>query len=453
MSPPGKSSLAESLALLPDSHRQQILQNLSEPEASLLLHDWRGFWARPNQIQPPGDWLFWVLKAGRGFGKTRVGAETVREWAEDPTERILLVAPVASDVRETMIEGPSGLMQCYPPGRRPEYNPSRHLITFPSGAIGITRSADEPERLRGPQFTKFWADEICSWRFIEDAWAQIMFGFRLPTKRLRGVITSTPKPIKTFIEILANPATVVTSASSYENRANLSQTYYQQVIAPYEGTRLGRQEILGEVLDDVPGALWKRGMIDATRIRWDSIRWDLLTRIVVAIDPAVSSGESSDETGIVCAALTNSGHCIVLDDLTCKETPFGWARLAVSLLFSRCGDRIVGERNNGGDLVESNLRAVNPNVPYRSVWASRGKAVRAEPVAALYEQGRVHHAGSLGKLEDEMCAFVPGMPAKPSPNRMDALVWAITELFALDGDAGLPVQRQAAGVDYQISPI
>ena len=244
--------------------------------------------------------------------------------------------------------------------------------------------------------------------------------------------------------------TVVTSASSYENRANLSQTYYQQVIAPYEGTRLGRQEILGEVLDDVPGALWKRGWIDAARIGWDQIRWDLNLRIVVAIDPAVSSGESSDETGIICVALTNNGHCVVLDDLSCKDTPLGWGRIAVSLLLNRAGDRIVGERNNGGDLVESNLRAVNPNIPYRSVWASRGKAVRAEPVAALYEQGRVHHAGSLGKLEDEMCAFVPGTPAKPSPNRMDALVWAITELFGLDGEDTRPVvvQRRRRNTRY-----
>lgn len=439
------------MALLPASARLEFLSSLSEPEAQQLLYDWRGFWARPNQIQPDGDWLFWVLKAGRGFGKTRVGAETVREWAEDPTERILLVAPVASDVRETMIEGPSGLMQCYPPGARPEYNPSRHLITFPSGAVGITRSADEPERLRGPQFTKFWADEICAWRFIAEAWSQIMFGFRLPTKRLRGVITSTPKPIKTFTELLANPGTVVTSASSYENRANLSQTYYQQVIAPYEGTRLGRQEILGEVLDDVPGALWKRGMIDATRIRFDTIQWDKLVRIVVAIDPGVSTGENSDPTGIVCAALTNSGHGIVLDDLTCKESPWGWAKIAVSLLFSRHGDRIVGERNNGGDLVESNLRTINPNIPYRSVWASHGKATRAEPVAALYEQGRIHHAGNLSALEDEMCAFVPGLPAKPSPNRMDALVWAFTELFGLDGEKRVETIMSTAR--YQISPI
>ena len=350
-----------------------------------------------------------------------------------------------------MIEGPSGLMQCYPPSARPEYNPSRHLITFPSGAIGITRSADEPERLRGPQFTKFWVDELCAWRFAQEAWDQIMFGFRLPTTQLRGIITTTPKPLPVFTKLLQNSGTVITSASSYENRANLSDAYYRDVIAPYEGTRLGRQEIHGEVLNDVPGALWKRGMIDATRIRLDTIRWDCIVRIVVAIDPGVSTGENSDPTGIICAALTNSGHGIVLDDLTCKESPWGWAKIAVSLLFSRHADRIVGERNNGGDLVEANLRTINPNIPYRSVWASHGKATRAEPVAALYEQGRIHHAGNLALLEDEMCGFVPGMPAKPSPNRMDALVWAFTELFALDAEK--VTQMFVPGGSYQISPI
>jgi phage terminase large subunit-like protein len=312
----------------------------------------------------------------------------------------------------------------------------------------MTRSADEPERLRGPQFTKFWADELCAWRFVQEAWDQIMFGFRLPTGRLRGIITTTPKPIKVFTSLLKNPETVVTSGTSYENRANLSDAYYQGVIAPYEGTRLGRQEILGEVLEDRPGALWKRNMIDAARIRSVDIRWDLITRVVVAIDPGVSNNPTSDPTGIVVAARTLSGHGLVLDDLTTKDTPLGWARIAIAAMFARKADRIVAERNNGGDLVEANLRAVNPDIPYRSVWASRGKLTRAEPVAALYEQGRIHHAGSFASLEDEMCDWEPG---QPSPNRMDALVWAFTELFGLDGE-----ERKGHVVfssQYQISPI
>lgn len=426
-----------------------MLAGLSEDQAYQTLYDWRGFWARKNQLPPEGDWVFWVCLAGRGFGKTRVGAETVREWAEDPSERILMIAPIASDVREVMLEGPSGLLGCYPHSRRPVYNPSRHLVTFPSGAIGITRSADEPERLRGPQFTKFWADELCAWRYAQEAWDQIMFGFRLQSKQLRGVITSTPKPIKTLKKLIAHPRTVVTRGSSYENRINLSEEYYRSVIAPYEGTRLGRQEIDAEILEDIPGALWNRAIIEATRIKFSDVRFELLVRVVVAIDPAVTASETSDETGIVVAGLTPTGHVVILDDLSCKESPLGWARVAVAAYNTRRADRIVGEVNNGGDLVEANIRAVAPNVSYRSVRASRGKALRAEPVSALYEKGRVHHVGILEKLEEQMCSYVPGLPREKSPDRMDALVWAVTELLI---DMEPQVQLHFGELE-QISPI
>ncbi len=436
------NSLAELLSSLPENERIEALAGIPEHQCAIALHDWRGFWARRNQILPGtsgaaisrNDWLFWVLKAGRGFGKTRVGAETVREWAHDSNARILMIAPTASDVREVMIEGESGLLRCYPEDARPVYNPSRHLVMFPSGAIGITRSADEPERLRGPQFNKFWADEFCAWSYPQEAWDQLSFGFRVRGMSLQGVITTTPKPIPVFRTLLASPDTVVTGGSSYENRANLAEAYIERVIKPYEGTRLGRQEINAELLEDIPGALWTHALIDAGKITLGEIRWDMFVRIVVAIDPAVTSGEDSDDTGIVVAALTRSMHVVVLDDLTCRESPLGWARIAIAGLKARRGDRIVGERNNGGDLVESNLRAVDANIPYRGVWASRGKAVRAEPVAALYEQGRVHHVrypeheDRFAKLEDEMCSFVPGIEGK-SPNRMDALVWAVTELL------------------------
>ena len=426
----GKSSWIEYVASHPN--REAILATITEVEAEQLLYDWR-LSARPAQLIPGSpdaeiardDWRYWLVQAGRGFGKTRTGSETTRAWAEDPKARILMVASVAADVREVMIEGPSGLMSCYPPGARPEYNPSRHLVTFPSGAIGITRSADEPERLRGPQFTKFWADELCAWRFAQEAWDQIMFGFRLPTPDLRGIITTTPKPIPVIKKLIAHPGTVVTRGSSYDNRANLSASFFEDVIAPYEGTRLGRQEIHAELLEDTPGALWTRRLIDATRILARDIRWDLLVRIVVAVDPAVTSGEHSAETGIVVAALAQSGHVVIIDDLSVRGTPLEWAKVAVAAYYSRGADRIVGEVNNGGDLVEGNIRGVAPDVAFRAVRASRGKMVRAEPVAALYEQGRVHHAGNLGTLEDQMCTWVPG---DKSPDRMDALVWAVTEL-------------------------
>jgi len=429
----GNYSLAKSLSLHPN--RQQILASLTSRQSEALLWDWR-FWARPAQILPGTegaaltltDWVFWLVLAGRGFGKTRTGAETVREWATDPNERILMIAPTADDVRSTMLEGPSGLLNCYPADQKPDFNPSRHIVTFPSGAIGITRSAEEPERLRGPQFTKFWADELCAWNYPQDAWDQIMFGFRLKTAKLQGVITTTPKPLKVLKDIMSDLSTAVTRGSSYDNRDNLSETYYRKVIKPYEGTRLGRQEINAELLEDVQGALWTRALIDAARIQRSDIRWEMIVRIVVAIDPAVSTTDESDETGIIVAMLARSGHVVVLDDLTCRESPGNWAKIAVAAFKARRADRIIGETNNGGDLVERNIRVEDPNVPFRAVHASRGKMVRAEPVAALYERGMVHHVHEgLVKLEDQMCSYVPGVSRK-SPDRLDALVWAITDL-------------------------
>ena len=421
-----------------------------------MLHDWRGMWARPSQ-QIPGspratisreDWLFWVIQAGRGFGKTRTGAETVRTWAENPRERILMIAPTAADVRDVMIEGISGLQQCYPPDLRPEYEPSKHLVHFPSGAIGITRSAEEPERLRGPQFTKFWADEFCAWKFAKQAWDQIMFGFRVKGPKLQGVITTTPKPLKVFKEIVTDLSTVVTRGSSYENRSNINEVYYEKVIAPYEGTRLGRQEIEAEILEDTPGALWTAALIGQLRVRRQDVRWDMIVRIVLAIDPAVTATEDSDETGMVIAALVKSGHVLVLEDLSMRDSPAAWAKAAVSRFRHEQWpmDLIIGEANNGGDLVERNIRVELANVPYSKVWASRGKVTRAEPVATAYEKGLVHHVGVFPQMEDEMTTFVPG---GKSPNRMDALVYAITELLFPQ-----PVeQRVQIGRTVQISPI
>jgi phage terminase large subunit-like protein len=421
-----------------------------------MLYDWPGFWGRPKQLIPGTrraeiqrlDWVFWLVLAGRGFGKTRVGAETTRTWGENPNERILMIAPTAADVRDTMIEGPSGLLQCYPHGARPNYEPSRRLVTFPSGAVGIIRSADEPERLRGPQFTKFWADEICAWRFIQDAWDQIKFGFRMKSAALQGVVTTTPKPLKVLRELMSNPRTVITRGSSYENRSNLSETYFQEVIAPYEGTRLGRQEINAEILEDTPGALWTSKLIGDLRINRHDVRWELVVRVVVAVDPGVSTNEDSDETGIIVAAVLRSGHVLVLDDLSMKDSPIAWARAAVGVLVHPQwpADRIIGEVNNGGDLVEANIRVASPSAPFSKVWASRGKMVRAEPVATAYERGLVHHVGIFQQLEEEMTTYVPG--AK-SPNRMDALVYAITELLFPQ-----PVeQRVQLAPTVEISPI
>lgn len=430
---PETESLASYLASQPSETRDRIIRSLSDSEAATIQYDWR-FWARRNQLQPgsPGaadprnDWLVWLLLAGRGFGKTRTGGETVREWVSAGARRIHLVGPTASDVRNVMILGESGLMNWFPPNERPRYEPSKHLITFHTGAVAETFSADEPDRLRGPQCSHFWADELAAWRFLQDAWDNLMFGWR-KSDTPKGFISTTPKPLKLLREIIADPSTVTTRASSYENRDNLSPRWFENIIRKYEGTRLGRQELMAEILDDVPGALWTQQIIDAARIKLADVRWEQVIRIVVAIDPAVSNKPESDETGIIVAGLTRSNHVLVFDDLSCKESPLGWASIAVTAYHSKRADRIVGEVNNGGDLVESNIRAVAPDVAFRAVRASRGKAVRAEPVAALYEQGRVHHVGLLPELEQQMTGWSPQSGEK-SPDRMDALVWAVTEL-------------------------
>lgn len=432
MSVQDQYSTLEWLAYANDQQRAEVLEGLSEQQIGALLYDWR-FLARPKQLKPEGTWRYWLVLAGRGFGKTRTGAEAVREWVEEGYRIIHLVAPTSADARDVMVQGESGLLSCFPPDKRPQYEPSKRLITFHNGAIARTFSADEPERLRGPQCEAFWADEVCAWRFAEEAWDNLMFGFRLGNDP-RGCITTTPKPIKLLKDLISHPSAVITKASTYENRANLAPGFFDDVIRRYEGTRLGRQELNAEILEDVPGALWTRQMIEASRLRMDQMRWDLVARIVVAIDPAVSASDESDETGIVVAGITRSGHVLVFDDLTCKSSPLEWAQIAVGAYRTRNADRIIGEVNNGGDLVEANIRTVSPNVAFRAVRASRGKAVRAEPVAAMYEQGRVHHVGSFPDLEDQMCGFVPGSSSK-SPDRMDALVWAITDL-AIDEEVG-----------------
>lgn len=453
------SSPAELLASLPDSERNRLIQGQTEAQLNARLYDWR-FWARPNQLRPgtPGaavsrsDWSYWLLKAGRGFGKTRTGAETVREWIE-AYDLIHLVGPTAADARDVMVQGPGGLLSCFPPHQRPVYEPSKRLVTFHTGAVAHLFSADEPERLRGPQCKKAWADELAAWRFLQDAWDNLCFGLRLGDSP-QVVITTTPKPLKPLKDIIADPGTVLTGGSSYENRANLAPAFFEKIVRKYEGSRLGRQELLAELLEDTPGALWKQQWIDLCRVA--KLPVDIsLTRVVVGIDPAVSSGEESDYTGIVVVALAHTGHLYVLADLSMRDTPAAWAKTALLAYLHNKADRIVGEVNNGGDLVEQNLRGYVASLgqnaqmlPFRKVHASRGKAIRAEPVAALYEQGLVHHIGSFPELEEEMTTWVPGAGMK-SPDRMDALVWAITDMVVQPRDQGVIVVDHA----YQISPI
>lgn len=393
-----------------------------------LEFDWNGFWSRPNQRLPSGDWRTWLILAGRGFGKTRTGAETVRLWS-DKYSRMALVAPTAKDVRDVMVEGESGILAKSPAWNRPLWQRTLSKLTWPNGAVAFTYSADEPERLRGPQHDAAWCDELAAWRYPE-AWDQLMFGMRLGVDP-RTIITTTPRPTELLRSLMKAPTTHVTRASTYENRSNLAPDFLRTIVSKYEGTRIGRQELLAEMLDDVPGALWTREMID--KAQSDASPGAVgreLARVVVGIDPATSANEGSDETGIVVDAVDFAGHGWCLADLSMKGSPREWAQRAVNGFWHFNASLIVAEANNGGDMVRAVIAQVDPRVPVQLVHASRGKIIRAEPIAALYEQGRFHHVRTAGldRLEDQMCSYAPGMLMK-SPDRMDAHVWAAWKLF------------------------
>lgn len=425
-------SAAQHFLRLPPAVRDARIAELTDAECAALNSDW-AFWSRPNQQLPPGDWTTWLILAGRGYGKTRTGAETVREWVKS-NRYVNLIGPTADDARDVMIEGESGILAICPKGERPLYKPSKRLLLWPNGARSLIFTADEPERLRGKQHGKLWGDEIASWRYA-DAWDQARLGLRLGSKP-QAVCTTTPKPTRLIKDLIKDPSTHVTRGTTYENVDNLAPTFLSDIITKYEGTRIGRQELNAEVLDDNPNALWKRKDIDDARVN-DAPE---LSRVVVAIDPAVTSNENSDETGIIVAGRDNQSppHFYVLDDRSLVASPAGWARVAINAYRKWEADRVIGETNNGGEMIESTLRNVDANVAYTAVHASRGKVTRAEPVAALYEQGRVHHVGSLPQLEDQQCDYDPTV-SQASPDRMDALVWAITELSGMRRITGVAV--------------
>ena len=404
---------------MPKADRKATLEEL--PGDQLERYNW---WiieeARDKQLPPLGDWSTCMWLTGRGWGKTRTGAEEVRRRVVDEgMKRIALVAPTAADARDVMVEGESGILSvCHRAKVDVQYEPSKRRITWPdSGAIATTYSADEPERLRGPQHDFAWCDELAAWRYPE-AWDMLMFGLRLGMNP-QCIVTTTPKPKKLIRDLLKDENCVVIRGSTYENRDNLADAFFRQIVKVYEGTTLGRQELHGEILTDIPGALWKRHLIARAED-------PEMQRIVVAIDPAVTNTEDSDETGIIVAG-KGYDQFYVLEDLSGRYTPEGWARQAVTAYHRWEADRIVGEVNNGGDMIESVLRQVDRAVSYKSVRATRGKAVRAEPIAALYEQGRGYHCGAFDALEDQMCSWTAD--ADWSPDRMDALVWAATELM------------------------
>tara|TARA_Y100000361_G_scaffold151036_1_gene167686 strand:- start:4269 stop:5627 length:1359 start_codon:yes stop_codon:yes gene_type:complete len=415
-------SIMDQLARLPNEERLEILNemDINDPE---ILNSWE-YWARPKQRTPEGDWRIWLILAGRGFGKTRTGAEFVREQvSQNRARHIALVGPTASAVRDTMIEGESGLLKIFPKDERPRYEPSKRRVTFRNGSVATAFSADEPERLRGPNHDLAWCDEVSSWRY-PTAYDMLMLGLRIG-HHPRAVVTTTPKPVRIIRQLLAiNDGSVhTTRGSTYENEQNLAQTFMDEILKRYEGTRLGRQELHAEVLDDVEGALWVREDIDRHRVH----EHPDLTRIIVAVDPASTSNKSSAETGIVVAGVSAEGHGYVLDDKSIRGTPLEWGTAVVSAYHRSNADRIVAESNQGGEMVSHTLRMIDPNLPIKLVHASRGKQTRAEPVSSLYEQGKVHHVGFFSDLEDQLCSWVPH--EGPSPDRLDAVVWAITELM------------------------
>lgn len=389
--------------------------------------------ARPEQLEPDGDWRTWLILAGRGFGKTRTGAETVNGWARSGrARRIAVIAQTAADVRDISI---AALRKAAPDAA---YSPSKHhLLTWPNGATAMGFSAEEPDSLRGYQFDSAWCDELAAWRYPE-TWDQLQFALRIG--QTRQIVTTTPRPTRIIRDLLDSPSVSVTRGRTLDNAANLSPEFLRDIVARYEGTRLGRQELDAEVLLDVPGALWTWETIERNR-RTEAPH---LVRVVVAIDPAASSDEEADETAVAVAGLGEDGHYYVLAVDGYHLTPHGWASRAIDAYDAHRADALIAETNNGGEMVVATLKSVRASLPVRTVTATRGKALRAEPVAALYEQGRVHHVGRLERAEEQMTAFPV---ASEHDDRVDALVYALSALLpATDNPWAALAGRNAGGV-------
>lgn len=438
--PPG-SSPQEIVNLI-----RPVLEEVDGPELERLLTDWRTF-ARPCQLAPQGNWTTWLFLGGRGTGKTRAGAEFIRESIKAGAGRVALVATNAADARDVMVEGDSGLLSvCSKYDRdhrgnlvgKPTYEPSKRRITWENGAIATTFSAETPDQLRGPQHHVAWADELVKWRYGVDTWDMMMFGLRLGANP-RVVATTTPGGVKLLKNVMTDPDTVMTRGTTYDNIHFLAPTFIKQVVRKYEGTRLGRQELEAELLEDVPNALWQRSNLDLNRVK--SV--PDMKQLVVAIDPATTDTENSDEHGIVVAGKGDDDRGYVLEDVSLSGSPDQWAKKAIRAWASWKADHIIVETNNGGDMCVHTLNMTardlfrsgeltEPTVPIKKVTASRGKVTRAEPVSALYEQNRISHLGTHSALEDQMCQFTSDFDRQAagySPDRVDALVWALSGLF------------------------
>lgn len=423
----------EELAAWPPERLAAFLEAIGEAGRETLLQDW-AVHARPEQRAPDGAWRLWMILAGRGFGKTRAGAEWVRAVAEaDGSARIALVGASLHEARAVMVEGESGLLAIAPRWDRPSWHPALRRLVWKSGAQAMLFGAADPEGLRGPQFTHGWADELAKWPYADAAWANLMMGLRLgPLPRV--LVTTTPRPVALVRRLLADPATVVTRGRTADNRAHLAADFLAAMERDYGGTALGRQELEGELIDEPEGALWTRAMLEACRARpadLAALGPTPLARVVVAVDPP--AGTDGDACGIVVAGLGTDGRAWVIEDASLAGAgPERWAARAAGAAAMHGADRVIAEANNGGAMVESVLRAAEADLPVRLVHASRGKSARAEPVAALYERRRVAHLGAFPALEDQMCGLLAGggyVGPGRSPDRADALVWALTDLM------------------------
>lgn len=442
------------------------LEDLTDEEADELLHTWE-LWARPNQLEPDAilpngeHWTTWLILAGRGFGKTRCGAETIIKWVrEGHCKHIAIIAQDSADARDVMVEGESGIIACSPRDFMPKYEPSKRRLTWPNGARATLFSAEDYDSLRGPQFDGAWCDELCKWRYAQEAWDNLQFGLRLG-EHPRQIVTTTPRPMKLLKDIILRSDTAITKGSTMENLANLAPPFRKAVIDKYEGTRIGRQELNAELLDDTPGALWNRTMLESNRLRpvdpMTPIRLPHFVRIVVAVDPQKELGEAAAETGIMVVGKTAEGHGYLLEDLSINGTPEEWGRATVQAYDDWAADMIVYEANQGGEMVAAVIRGAAKSskedgqrnadfVPLKAVHASRGKYVRAEPVSQLYEQNKIHHVGFFPELEDQLCEYTPDGNMGYSPDRMDALVWGFTELLigSMKGEGLMDYYRQEA---------